>query len=388
VPVSSEAAPPHEAPSEFDQLAMGHAPIGSFAFRDALPAPRVRMGQHGGRPDQRGPRPPDRTELGERADSPAATRKLSEGDDAAVAAASERGGHWYHEWDHLADEFKERWCRVDEQRAREAAPEDVEALLADTRGADASLRRYFAVMRPEAFRKTMRQPDGEDIDLDAAVAASVERRARVAPDDRLYVRREKRLRDVAAALLIDTSGSTGRQIAGNGRVRRVIDVERESLALFGSALHALGDQFALYGFSGHGRRAVECRVVKAFDEPFGAGTLARISGLAPSGQNRDGAAIRHVCRQLRGRDAAVKLLILLSDGRPLDDEYAGDYALEDTRAALREAQALGIRPFCVTVDDGADAYIERLYGDVQYTIISDVTALPERLPRLYRRLTT
>ncbi|MFZ5877188.1 MAG: nitric oxide reductase activation protein NorD [Nitrospirota bacterium] len=387
VPVSMDAAPPEQPPSEFDQLAMGHAPIGSFAFRDALHAPQVRMGQHGGQPDQHGPRPPDRTELGERADTPAATRKPSEGDDTAVAAPSEHGGVWYHEWDHLADEFKPRWCRVDEQRAREAAPDDVEALLADTRGVDASLRRYFAVMRPEAFRKTMRQPDGDDIDLDAAVAATVERRARVTSDDRLYVRREKRVRDVAVALLIDTSGSTGRQIAGSGRVRRVIDVERESLALVGSALDALGDQFALYAFSGHGRHAVDCRVIKAFDEPFGAGTLARISGLAPSGQNRDGAAIRHASHHLHARDAAVKLLILLSDGRPLDDDYAADYALEDTRAALREARALGIHPFCVTVDDHADAYIERLYGDVHYTVISDVRALPERLPKIYKRLT-
>jgi hypothetical protein len=388
VPVSSEPASPAEPPSEFDQLAMGHAPIGSFAFRDALEAPQVRMGQHGGQPDQHAPRPPDRTELGERADTPAATRKLSEGDDATAAAAPEHGGSWYPEWDHLADEFKARWCRVDEQRAREAAPDEVEAMLADTRGIEASLRRYFAVMRPEAFRKSMRQPDGDDIDLDAAVSAAVERRARVTPDDRLYVRREKRTRDVAVALLIDTSGSTGRQIAGSGRARRVIDVERESLALVGAALDALGDQFALYAFSGHGRQAVDCRVVKAFDESFGAPTLARISGLSPSGQNRDGAAIRHACHHLRARDAAVKLLILLSDGRPLDDDYAADYALEDTRAALREARALGIHPFCVTVDDRADAYIERLYGDVQYTIISDVRALPERLPKIYKRLTT
>lgn len=387
-PVSSEAAPPAEPTSEFDQLAMGHAPIGSFAFRDTLNAPQISMGQHGGQPDTGSPSPPDRTELGERTATPAATRKASDGDNATVAASPAPGGFWYPEWDHLADELKPRWCRVDEQRAPDAAPDEVESMLADTRGIETSLRRYFAVIRPEAFRKTMRQPDGDEIDLDAAVAAAVERRAGVTPDDRLYVRREKRLRDVAAALLIDTSGSTGRQITGTGRMRRVIDVERESLALIGSALDAVGDQFALYAFSGQGRQAVNCRVVKAFDEPFGAAALARISGLTPSGQNRDGAAIRHACRHLRARDAAIKLLILLSDGRPLDDGYAGDYALEDTRAALREAGAIGIRPFCVTVDDGADAYIARLYGDVRYTIIRDARALPERLPQLYQRLTT
>jgi nitric oxide reductase activation protein len=262
-------------------------------------------------------------------------------------------------------------------------------LLAETRGIEASLRRYFAVIRPEAFRKATRQPDGDDIDLDAATAAAVDRRVGFTPSDRLYIRREKRVRDVAAALLIDTSGSTGRRISGSrSPARRVIDIARESLALLGSALDALGDQFGLYAFSGHSKHGVTCRVVKAFDERFGPAALSRISGLAPSGQNRDGAAIRHVSRRLQARDAAIKLLIVLSDGRPLDDEYAGEYALDDTRTALREAKTSGIHAFCVTVDDGADRYIERLYGDVQYTIIRDVATLPERLPRLYKRLTT
>jgi nitric oxide reductase activation protein len=168
----------------------------------------------------------------------------------------------------------------------------------------------------------------------------------------------------------------------------VIDVERESLAVLGSALDALGDQFSFYAFSGQSRQGVNCRVVKAFDERFDSLVLARISGLTPAGQNRDGAAIRHVSRRLQGRSAAVKLLIVLSDGRPLDDDYAGEYALDDTRAALRECRAAGVTPFCVTVDTAADRYIERLYGDVRYTVIDNMRALPERLPRLYKRLTT
>jgi nitric oxide reductase activation protein len=386
---SSQAEVAPEPRSEFDQLAMGHASIGSFAFRDALQAPQVTMGQHGGQPRQS---PPDGAHLqdaADRRDDAVGHRDPQPGDQVAASASSAVSGFWYDEWDHTGLEYLPQWCRVDESPAVQASPDEVAALLAETRGIDASLRRYFAVLRPEAFRKARRQPDGDEIDLDAATAAAIDRRARLSPSDRLYIRREKRLRDVAAAVLIDTSGSTGRQIAGSPhRPRRVIDVERESLALLGSALQALGDQFALYAFSGQSRHGVSCRVVKGFDEPFGPPVLARIGGLNPSGQNRDGAAIRHVNRRLRSRDAAVKLLILLSDGRPLDDEYTGDYALEDTRAALRECRLAGVHPFCVTVDDGADDYIERLHGEVHYTVIRDVAALPERLPRLYKRLTT
>ena len=84
----------------------------------------------------------------------------------------------------------------------------------------------------------------------------------------------------------------------------------------------------------------------------------------------------------------MKLLVLLSDGRPLDDLYADEYALEDTKAALREAKAGGVHVFCITVDHEASGYLARMYGDVSYLIIDRVESLPERLPRIYRMLTT
>jgi nitric oxide reductase activation protein len=40
------------------------------------------------------------------------------------------------------------------------------------------------------------------------------------------------------------------------------------------------------------------------------------------------------------------------------------------------------------VDDAAPRYIEAMYGEVGYTIIDNVAALPTRLPTLYKRLTT
>jgi nitric oxide reductase activation protein len=78
----------------------------------------------------------------------------------------------------------------------------------------------------------------------------------------------------------------------------------------------------------------------------------------------------------------------LSDGKPLDDGYADEYALEDTKRALREARTAGVDPFCITVDRNADDYLKRMYGDVNFLVIDQVAALPERLPRVYQRLTT
>ncbi len=56
--------------------------------------------------------------------------------------------------------------------------------------------------------------------------------------------------------------------------------------------------------------------------------------------------------------------------------------------ALREARGLGIHPFCITVDREAGQYVRDMYGEVGYTIISNLSRLPETLPRIYKRLTT
>jgi nitric oxide reductase NorD protein len=49
---------------------------------------------------------------------------------------------------------------------------------------------------------------------------------------------------------------------------------------------------------------------------------------------------------------------------------------------------IGIPPFCITIDRESEAELRDLYGNVGYTIIDDVLSLPERMPGIYRRLTT
>ncbi|HEX8749785.1 MAG TPA: VWA domain-containing protein, partial [Nitrospira sp.] len=248
-----------------------------------------------------------------------------------------------------------------------------------------TLRRFFESLRPPAFRRIAGQTDGEDLDIDAVVRRAAERQAGVEGGDRIYIRREKKERDVAVAFLVDVSGSTGRQIQSG---RRVIDVEKEGLVLLCEALDAVGDQYALYAYSGQGRDSVEMLAIKNFDERLGITTAQRLGGLAPRQQNRDGAAIRHAVAKLRARDVKTRILMLLSDGRPLDGDYKDEYALEDTKAALSEARRQGIDPFCVTIDREADYYLRRMYGDVHYVVIDRIESLPARLPWIYQQLAT
>ncbi len=301
---------------------------------------------------------------------------------------------FYDEWDGGAEEYRPHWSRLLEKRIppppQAASGGDAGGFVQETLARYGStvklLRRYFEILKPEAFRKLKRQTDGEEMDLDALIEARIEAKAGRTPSDRVYIKTEKRLRDVAVAFLLDMSGSTSQYIE---RARkRVIDIEKEGLVLLSEALQAVGDAFGIYAFSGSGKDQVEFYILKEFDEDPRWALSNRIGAIRPLSQNRDGIAIRHAVYKLLEQPARTKLLILLSDGKPLDTDYAGAYALQDTKMALREARMHGIHPYCITIDREASQYVSEMYGEVRYTIIDNVLTLPDRLPQIYRRLTT
>lgn len=307
------------------------------------------------------------------------------GDGVLPVPSGQEQAYVYPEWDGGIQDYRLKWCRVVERPGEEGNQDFAQRILEQHAPAIRVLRRYFETMRPTGLQRVHGYDHGEHLDLDAAIRHVAERRAGIDPSDRIYDRRDKRERQVAVAFLVDMSGSTGRQLETGQR--RVIDVEKEGLVLLAEALEAIGDQYALYGFSGQGRHQVDFMVLKDFNDTRRYQIGQRIAAMTPLQQNRDGAAIRHAVQKLLRCPARHRLLILLSDGRPLDGEYGEEYALEDTRMALREARQQGISPFCLTIDQQASGYLKRMYGDVQYLVLDDILTLPERLPRVYQRLT-
>lgn len=296
---------------------------------------------------------------------------------------------FYPEWDHHIEDYKDHWCQVVEEGLPEGSRTFADDALSTHGALVKSLRRQFQHIRREEFQKLRRQMDGDEIDVEAAVEALIDRKGRRPPSDRVYIQRHKQVRDVAVAFLVDMSSSTQQVVQASGRT--ILDVEKESLLLMAEALDSLGDAYAIYGFSGYGRGRVSFYVAKDFEESSSSAVKSRISGMSGRLENRDGAAIRHAVHKLQAWPAKVRLLILLSDGRPLDcgcRQYFERYAQEDTRMALLEARHAQVHPFCITVDRQAQRYLSRMYGQVHYTIIDQVSALPYRLPNIYRRLTT
>ena len=159
------------------------------------------------------------------------------------------------------------------------------------------------------------------------------------------------------------------------------------------ALEAIGDSYGIYGFSGYGRENVEFYSIKALDEMFSDRVRKRIDKIEPIRSTRMGPAVRHTIDKLDEYDAKVKILILVSDGRPQDHGYGRDrtekeYAVHDTRQALLEAKRKGITPFLITVDKEGHDYLGEMCQDIGYEVVSDIESLPRRLPSLYRALAT
>lgn len=273
-------------------------------------------------------------------------------------------------------------CRIQPMSAREAPTCALpERLRRDAR----RLRTQFAALTPT--RRWLRnQPQGEEIDLDACVRTQADRHAGLSGlENGVYRTRQRRERDLACLVLADLSLSTDAWVGSHARV---IDVIRDSLMLFAEALSATGDPFGLYGFSSLRRDNVRFHSIKEFGEPHDTRTLGRIAALKPGYYTRMGAAIRFASRVLAEQRQTLRLLLILSDGKPNDqDYYEGRYGIEDTRMSLLEARRQGLRPFCVTIDREAASYLPHLFGPDGYLIVRRPEELPRRLPALYAQLT-
>jgi nitric oxide reductase NorD protein len=285
----------------------------------------------------------------------------------------------YDEWDYHRNAYRRNWCHVYEM----PVPPGDGGFVADTKRRYAplihQLKRKFEAVRGED-RILGRQPEGEEIDLDALVEAVNDRRSGAEPSPRLFSRRVRNERSLAAMFMVDMSGST------KGWIN---DAEREALVMLCEALEKLGDRYAIYGFSGWTRTRCDIYRIKSFADRYDDAVRARIDAIEAKDYTRMGVAIRHLSKLLAQQAARHKLLVTLSDGRPDDfgDEYRGTYGIEDTRRALQEARRQGIRSYCITIDrQGAD-YLKHMYGPASYTVLDEARKLPLKVADIYRKLT-
>ena len=292
-------------------------------------------------------------------------------------------GQRFPEWDYKRAMLVPDHCCVQELVARSGA---VFAAGPALRRTARELRRRLEVLR-DAPRLQYGQDSGEGIDMDAWVRMQADDlgsgQAR-SDTPAVYTRRTRGERSLATLLLADLSLSTDAYATDQARV---IDVIRDALHVFGEGLSAVGDPFAMWGFSSVRRHKVRMQQLKRFDEAWGELSRSRVGAIKPGYYTRMGAAIRHASAQLQLRPERRRLLLLLTDGKPNDlDRYEGRYGLEDTRHAVHEARAAGLTPFCVTIDEDAHDYLPMLFGRQGYAMVHRPQDLVRRLTQAWSLL--
>ncbi|HNE60737.1 MAG TPA: VWA domain-containing protein, partial [Ottowia sp.] len=298
------------------------------------------------------------------------------------------------EWDYQRGLLLPEHCRAQRLRHRAASPDAIDseaagavpALEKRLKTTSRQVRRRFEALRA-APRWLHGLTQGEELDLDAWVRHQVDRRDvahRHVEAPAVYARRVRSERSLSSLMLADLSLSTDAYARPGARV---IDLVRDSLFVFGNALDAVGDPFEMLGFSSV-RRAVRIHELKRFGERWNDAARERVAAIKPGFYTRMGAAIRYGTQRLAARPERQRLLLILSDGKPNDlDHYEGRHGLEDTRHAVHAARQAGLVPFCVTIDQQANAYLPRLFGTQGFALVHRPEQLARALTQVYVRLT-
>jgi Mg-chelatase subunit ChlD len=289
----------------------------------------------------------------------------------------------YDEWSNEENDYLRDFCFV-----HESVPPipGVCTLPSDAVEEGRRLSRVFERFKPDLSRKEKYLEDGEAIDADRLLNYLVQRRNEPSPRVDFYEKPRINRRDLAVLILLDASGSTGESADEH---EKIIDVEKRAALVLGQGLHTIGDRFAICGFNSNGRENCVYAVYKDFAETWDDRAMQRLMGATPANSTRIGPALRHSGSRLGREPARQRLIILVTDGRPMDTGYDPNtrYAQHDVRIACEENARDGIHTFAITTEENSVADMEIMFPGRRFAILPDIRALPKILPRLYTRLT-
>ena len=338
-----------------------------FAETDAAPDEAIALQQAGARP----PPPPS--------DAP------DEGSAPPPDAAGdiELGRYTYPEWDRRLERLRPDWCTVIEKLPawQGLLPGREQAVAGSERIAPLALPRARHLDRTHRLR---RQWEGDDIDLNAAIEVLVDRRLRLRPDARLFMRPGKGPRPSSVLVLLDLSASANDP---GPHAASLLDIEKQAALMLAASNARDVDRLAIHGFSSNTRAEVYSYRLLESAMPLDAPARPMSGALHGRYSTRMGAALRHATSLMRAEPPGQRAVLLVTDGAPSDiDVHDARYLIEDARQAVAEARDAGVRAACVAVDGAADAYVRRIFGWRDYCIADDARSLPARLARMSARL--
>jgi len=289
-------------------------------------------------------------------------------------------GHLIDEWDYRKKDYLINYVRIKPQVTLNVVPMELPTRL---KKIVRKIQGELDLLELDRI-KNDRLPYGDEINIDTWIDYSGHQN-KSTHHQNFYTTYEKKTRDISTLILADVSLSTE---GGITQEVRVIDVIKDGLIVFGEAMEKLQDKFAIYSFSSIQNKKVYFNIIKNFKDKYDDLIRGRIDAMQPHYYTRLGAAIRESAKILDKQKSSTKLLLIISDGKPNDeDRYDGRYGIEDTKKAIEELKKKGIISFCITVDVDAKEYLGYLFGRNGYAVVRDGQKLPKVIPEVYINLT-
>lgn len=289
-------------------------------------------------------------------------------------------GHLIDEWDYRKKDYLINYVLIKPQITLNVTPIELPTRLKKT---VRKIHGELDLLELDRI-KNDRLPYGDEININTWIEYSSNKNKSMHYQN-FYTNYEKKIRDISTLILADVSLSTE---GGITQEVRIIDVIKDGLMVFGEAMEKLQDKFAIYSFSSLQNKKVYFNIIKNFKDKYDDLIRGRINAMQPYYYTRLGAAIRESAKILDKQKSSTKLLLIISDGKPNDeDRYDGRYGIEDTKKAIEELKKKGIISFCITVDLDAKEYLSYLFGRNGYAVVRDGQKLPKVIPEVYINLT-
>lgn len=289
-------------------------------------------------------------------------------------------GHLINEWDYRINDYLINYVRIKPQITLNVIPIELPIRLKKT---VRKIQLELDLLELDRI-KNDRLPYGDELNIDTWIDYKGHQNKSMHHQN-FYTTFEKKTRDISTLILADVSLSTE---GGITQDVKIIDVIKDGLMVFSEALNKLDDKFAIYSFSSLQNKKVYFNIIKNFKEKYDSLIRGRIDSMQPYYYTRLGSAIRESSKILEKQQSSTKLLLIISDGKPNDeDRYDGRYGIEDTKKAIEEVKKKGITPFCITVDLEAKDYLTYLFGRNGFAVVRDGQKLPKVIPEVYINLT-
>jgi hypothetical protein len=314
---------------------------------------------------------------GQKASPADTTEKNTE---AAVLQPMESLPFFYPEWDYRLERLRPDWCTVYERRPPLAARSRAFAEAA------AVGPHWRLAHRSDRHMRLRRQLQGDELDLDAAIDWSVDRRAGRNPSAHIFRGVGRAAPLLHLLVLVDLSQSCNDLLEGHAGLT-LLGLQKKALTLLAQRVDRSSVRLAIHGFHSDTRHAVSYFRLLEFGQPWDGTGEGSIHALQAGYSTRLGAALRHAAHIAAAVPTAQRAVVVLSDGVPADiDVFDPRYLVEDARAAVRAAQRTGITVAALGIGQVDAAQMRQIYGRGGYEVARNPLELPRRLLGLITRL--